>query len=50
MREPMYRWSNWKLLTHSHDFQKDSAQLIHFNVTVPKDGETVVRYKVHYSW
>jgi hypothetical protein len=50
VREPLYRWSNWKLLTHSHDYQKDSAQLIHFNVTVPKDGETVIRYKVHYSW
>ena len=50
VREPMYRWSNWKILAHSHEFQKDSAQLIHFNVTVPKDGETVVKYRVHYSW
>ena len=50
VREPMYRWSNWTLLSHSHDFVKDSAQLIHFNVTVPKDGATVVRYRTHYSW
>jgi hypothetical protein len=50
VREPMYRWSNWKVLTHSHEFVKDSAQLIHFNVTVPKDGTTVVRYRTHYSW
>ena len=50
VREPMYRWSNWKLLSHSHEYHKDSAQLIHFNVTVPKDGTTVVRYRVHYTW
>ena len=50
VREPMYRWSNWQLLTHSLEYQKDSAQLIHFNVAVPKDGTAVVRYRVHYSW
>jgi hypothetical protein len=50
VKEPLYRWSNWKLMSHSVDYQKDSAQLIHFNVTVPKDGESVVRYRVHYSW
>ncbi|HMI36060.1 MAG TPA: hypothetical protein VK505_00380, partial [Steroidobacteraceae bacterium] len=50
VREAMYRWSKWQVLTHSHEFSKDSAQLIYFNVTVPKDGESVVRYRVHYSW
>jgi hypothetical protein len=50
VREPMYRWSNWQLLTHSTEYQKDSAQLIHFDVTVPKEGTAVVRYRVHYSW
>jgi len=50
VREPMFRWSNWKVLTHSHEYVQDSAQLIHFNVTVPKDGATVVRYRTHYSW
>ena len=50
VREPLYRWSRWKMLMHSHEFQKDSAQLMHFNVTVPKDGEVVVRYRVHYNW
>jgi hypothetical protein len=50
VREPMYRWSNWKVLEHSQDYEKDSARLIHFNATVPKDGTTVIRYRVHYSW
>jgi hypothetical protein len=50
VKEPLYRWSNWKIVSRSQEFQKDSAQLIHFNVSVPKDGEGVVRYRVHYSW
>ena len=50
VQEPLYRWSNWHLVSHSAAFQKDSAQLIHFNISVPKDGESVVRYRVHYSW
>ncbi len=50
VREPMYRWSNWQLLAHSPEYHKDSAQLIHFDVTVPKDGTALVRYRVHYSW
>ena len=50
VKEPLYRWSNWKLLSQSQDYQRDSAQQIHFNVTVPKDGESIVRYRVHYSW
>jgi hypothetical protein len=50
VREPMYRWSNWELVTHSLEYQKDSAQLIHFDLSVPKEGTAVVRYRVHYSW
>jgi hypothetical protein len=50
IREPMYRWSNWRLVNNSHEFQKDTAQLIHFTVTVPRDGETAVRYRVRYTW
>ena len=50
VREPLYRGANWQLQSHTLDFQKDSAQLIHFNVTVPPEGEAVLRYRVHYSW
>jgi hypothetical protein len=50
VREPLYRWSNWRMLSQSQPFEKDSARLIHFNVNVPRDGETVVRYRVRYSW
>ncbi len=50
VQEPLYRWSNWRVLSQSQAYVKDSARLIHFNVNVPRDGETVVRYRVRYTW
>lgn len=50
VREPMYRWSNWRVISKSHDFEKDNARQIHFNLSVPRDGETVLHYRVRYSW
>ncbi|HUQ10220.1 MAG TPA: hypothetical protein VM146_07880 [Steroidobacteraceae bacterium] len=50
VKENLYRWSNWKILTKSHNFAKEDARTINFPVTVPKDGETVVRYRVRYTW
>jgi hypothetical protein len=48
--EHLYRWTNWKLTTQSHESRKTDAQTIEFPVTVAPDGETVVEYTVHYSW
>jgi hypothetical protein len=50
VKENLYRWSNWKILTKTHEFQKEDARTMHFTVRVPKDGETVVRYRVRYNW
>ena len=50
VKENLYRWSNWKLLTKTHEFSKEDARTIHFPVRVAKDGETVVRYRVRYTW
>jgi hypothetical protein len=50
VKENLYRWSNWKILTKTHEFQKEDARTINFPVKVAKDGETVVRYRVRYSW
>jgi len=50
VKENLYRWSNWKILTKTHEFQKEDARTINFPVKVPKDGETIVRYRVRYSW
>jgi len=50
VKENLYRWSNWKILTKTHNFEKEDARTISFPVKVPKDGETVVRYRVRYTW
>ena len=50
VKENLYRWSNWKILTKTHDFVKEDAHTISFPVDVPKDGETTVRYRVRYTW
>ena len=50
VKENLYRWSNWKILTASARYEKEDARTINFPVKVPKDGETVVRYRVRYTW
>lgn len=50
VREPMYRWSQWKVVTASHKWTKVDAQWIEFPVTVAADGEQRVTYTVHYWW
>jgi hypothetical protein len=50
VKENLYRWSSWKVLTKTHNFVKEDARTIGFPVKVPKDGEGVVRYRVRYTW
>ena len=50
VKENLYRWSNWRLVKQSHKFDKEDSRTIHFPVSVPKDGETIVRYRVRYTW
>ena len=48
--EKLYRWSDWKILEKSHDFEKVDSRTVIFPITVPKDGETTVTYRVRYEW
>ncbi len=50
VKENLYRWSNWKIMTKSHDFSREDARTIHFPVRIAKDAEVVVRYRVRYTW
>jgi hypothetical protein len=50
VRENLYRWSNWRVVSNSMDYQKKDARTIEFPVKVAKDGETVITYRVRYSW
>ncbi|MFH1655096.1 MAG: DUF4139 domain-containing protein [Candidatus Omnitrophota bacterium] len=48
--EHLWRYSNWKILSTTHNFTKKDAQTIEFKVPVPKNGETKIIYTVHYWW
>lgn len=50
IKESLYRWSSWKMVTKTHEYAKDDARTIHFPVRVAKDGEATVRYRVRYTW
>jgi hypothetical protein len=50
VKENLYRWSNWKVLTKSHNYVKEDARTISFPVRVEKDAQTIVRYRVRYTW
>ena len=50
VREFMYRWSNWEMLSRSQEFEREDARTILFRAQVPADGSRTVRYRVRYSW
>ena len=50
VKENLYRWSNWKILSQTHKYDKEDARTISFPMKVAKDGEAVVRYRVRYTW
>ncbi len=48
--ETMYRWTNWKIVKSSHEYEKKNSRTVHFPVTVDRDGEAVITYTVKYTW
>ncbi|MEE9141486.1 MAG: DUF4139 domain-containing protein [Gammaproteobacteria bacterium] len=50
VKENLYRWVNWSLLSHSHRYEKKDARTIHFPVRIAADEEATVRYRVRYTW
>jgi len=50
VREFLFRWSNWQILSNSQAYEKEDARTILFPVKVPKNSNRTVRYKVRYSW
>ena len=50
VRENLYRWSNWRVLSSSMSYEKKDARTIEFPVKIATDGETVITYRVRYSW
>lgn len=50
VKENLYRWTNWKILSASHEWQKQDSRTIHLPVRIEPDGEALVRYRVRYTW
>ena len=50
VKENLYRWINWKIMSKSHDYEKADSRTVHFPVRIAKDGEAIVKYRVQYSW
>ncbi|MEO7775582.1 MAG: DUF4139 domain-containing protein [Steroidobacteraceae bacterium] len=50
VKENLYRWSNWKVLTQSQKFERADERTVYFPVKIAANGEAAVRYRVRYSW
>lgn len=50
VKENLFRWANWQVVSKTHEFTKEDSRTVLFPVKVPKDGESVVRYRVRYTW
>jgi hypothetical protein len=48
--EHLFRWTNWRILRSSHDYDEMDSSTIEFDVRIPPDGETELTYSVRYSW
>jgi len=48
--ENLYRAANWSIEDASQSFEKVNSNQIRFKVSVPSEGEKVIRYTAHYSW
>jgi hypothetical protein len=48
--ENLYRAANWEVENPSQKYEKENSNRIRFDVSIPSEGEKVIRYTVHYSW
>jgi len=48
--EHLFRWSEWRVLQSSHEFEKLDSTTIEFRVRIPADGEVTLDYDVRYFW
>ncbi|MFZ9937876.1 MAG: DUF4139 domain-containing protein [Luteolibacter sp.] len=50
VREPLWRWSSWKIENPSMEFEKKDAQTIEFTVPLQPDEEKTLTYTARYNW
>jgi hypothetical protein len=50
VKENLYRWTTWKIVSSNQTYEKQDARTIHFPINVAADKEAIVRYTVRYTW
>lgn len=50
VREFLYRWTNWELVSESTPSTKVDARTITWDVEVPAEGSATIEYRVRYTW
>ena len=50
VQERLGRWTDWEIADSSVPFEKRNAQSASFDVAVPANGATTLRYTVRYRW
>ena len=50
VKENLFRWVTWEIVTSSDPYVKADARTITFEVVVPANGEKVVEYTARYAW
>jgi hypothetical protein len=50
VRETLFRWNNWKILSSSQPWVQEDAGSISASVKVPANGSATLRYRVRYTW
>ncbi len=50
VREPLYRWTNWQVVSRSQEFTREDARTIVFPVRLAPGAEAKTRYRVRYAW
>jgi hypothetical protein len=50
VREPLYRWSNWKITASSQPFDRIDARSVQFTVDAAPNSVQNVTYTVQYDW
>lgn len=48
--EHLFRWSEWKILESTGEYEKLDSSTIEFRVRLPANGERTLRYTVRYMW
>lgn len=50
VKEPLYRWISWEVVSSSLPFKKKDAKTIEFLVPLEKNSQQTLTYTVRYSW